>query len=85
MDEASPIVHPVTGEVLPDELEELVRAEAIVDEYLRAQWPHYSFRRRLRERIAELRDKAVLPHRSLRTDVQARVAACPRCGEERKP
>lgn len=74
------IVHPLTGEVLPDELEALVEYEATVDGWLRGLRDHYSFRRRLRERIAELRGEAVLPRRAFRTDKQQRVSECPRCG-----
>lgn len=74
------IVHPLTGEVLPDELDVLVAQEVIVDGWLRGLRAHYSFRRLLRERIAELRGEAVLPRRAYRTDKQQRVAECPRCG-----
>lgn len=75
-----PVVHPITGEILPDDLAGLVEAERIVDGYLRSLRAHYSFRRRLRERIAELRGEAVLPRRPWQTEKQQRVSECPRCG-----
>jgi len=78
------IAHPLTGEVLPDDLDSLVRAEAIVDRYLRRLSPHYAFRRELRERIAELRGPAELPGPRWQTDRQRRVAECPRCGAPRE-
>lgn len=74
------ITHPLTGEVLPDDLKELEHAEGIVDSYLRGQRNHYAFRRALRERIAELRGPAQLPPPRYRTDTQMRVAECARCG-----
>lgn len=77
---SEPIVNPSTGQILPDALDPLVEAERLVDAYLRRQGAHYDYRRRLRERIAELRGPAELPKRRFRTDRQARVAACPRCG-----
>lgn len=74
------IVRPSTGEILPeDDLDALVAAERIVDAYLRRQSVHYNFRRRLRERIAELRGPAVLPRPRHQTDVQKKVHECPRC------
>lgn len=75
-----PIVHPLTGEVLGDDLDALVQAEQIVDRYLRGLSRHYGFRGALRERIAELRGPAKLPSRRYRTDKQQRVSQCPRCG-----
>lgn len=74
------ISSPLTGEVLPDDLDSLVEAERLVDAFLRGLGPHYDYRRRLRERIADLRGPADLPKRRFRTDKQQRVAACPRCG-----
>lgn len=74
------LTHPLTGEVMPDELDVLVEAERAVDRYLRAQARHYRFRDELRERIAELRGPAVLPRPRYRTDRQQRVSVCPRCG-----
>jgi hypothetical protein len=78
---SEPIVHPISGEVLADDLDTLVRAEAIVDRYLRGLASQYAFRRALRERIAELRGPAELPRPRYRTDKQQRVSECPRCGE----
>lgn len=74
------IAHPLTGEILADELEVLVEAEKTVDRYLRGLSKHYGFRRALRERIAELRGPAELPRPRYRTDKQSRVSECPRCG-----
>lgn len=76
------IAHPLTGEVLTDDLDALVRAEAIVSRYLRTQAKHYRFRADLLKRIAELRGPAELPRRRFRTDKQMKVAECPRCGDE---
>lgn len=75
-----PIVKPTTGEVLPDTLDALTEHERVVDGFLRRLGAHYSYRSRLRERIAELRGPAVLPRPRHRSDRQAAVAACPRCG-----
>lgn len=75
-----PIVRPSTGEVLSDDLGTLVEAERRVDAFLRSLGPHYGYRRALRERIAELRGPAELPRPRYRTDKQARVSECPRCG-----
>lgn len=74
------VVHPLTGEVLPDDLDTLAAAEATVDGYLRSLRPHYAFRGDLRARIAELRGIAVLPRPRWRTPKQHKVACCPRCG-----
>lgn len=74
------IVNPSTGQILPDALDPLVEAERLVDAYLRRQGAHYDYRRRLRERIAELRGPADLPKPRFQTDRQRRVASCPRCG-----
>lgn len=76
----TPLAHPITGEVLDDDLEVLVDTEQRVDTFLRGLSPHYEFRRQLRERIAELRGPAELPKARWRTERQSRVAACPRCG-----
>lgn len=73
------ICHPITGEVLPDDLAALERTERQVDRYLRRQSQHYAFRRALRERIAELRGPAALPPRRSQTPHQQRVQDCPRC------
>ena len=78
--DAAPIIHPATGEVVEDTLDVLERAEAYVDETLRALGPMYEYRRQLRKRIAELRGPAELPRPRWRTDRQQRVAECPRCG-----
>lgn len=75
-----PIVHPLTGEVLPDDLATLRDLEEQVDRFLRRLGPHYGFRGDLRERIAELQGPALLPERRNRTDKQHAVSACPRCG-----
>lgn len=75
-----PVVHPLTGEVLPDDVGALLEAERLVDRYLRAQARHYAFRGDLRERIAELDGPAVLPRPRWRSNVQQRVSECPRCG-----
>ncbi len=77
-----PIVHPVTGEVLDDDLDVLVEAERLVDRYLRTQSRHYAFRGDLRLRIAELRGPAELPRPRYRTETQQKVSVCPRCGAE---
>lgn len=77
-----PIAHPITGEILPDDIKTLQAAEETVDRYLRRLSPHYRFRAELRERIAELQGPALLPKPRARTDRQARVAACPRCGRK---
>lgn len=74
------IANPLSGEIVPDDLDTLVEAERTVDRYLRSLRDHYEFRRQLRERIAELRGPAELPHRRHRTDSQERVGRCPRCG-----
>jgi hypothetical protein len=74
------IVHPVTGEIVPDTLNALTAAERAVDVELRGLRPLYRFRDALQARVAELRGPAVLPVRARRTDVQRRVASCPRCG-----
>lgn len=79
------VVHPLTGEVLPDDLDTLAVLEEQVDGYLRAQRAHYTFRRRLRERIAELRGIANVPPMRFRTQKQHRVACCPRCGYGESP
>jgi hypothetical protein len=73
------IAHPLTGEVLPDDLDALQAMEANVDRYLRGQSKHYEFRRKLRERIAELHGQAELPPPRWRTPLQQKVAECPRC------
>jgi hypothetical protein len=75
-----PCVHPRTGEVVGTTLTELIEAERVIDLELRGNAPLYRFRDDLRGRIAEARGPAVLPPRGRRTDVQRRVAACPRCG-----
>lgn len=73
------VVHPITGEVLPDDIDVLSAYESRVDSYLRSLSAHYSFRRRLRERLAELRGEYPLPRRVFRTEKQQKVAECPRC------
>jgi len=75
-----PVVHPLTGEALPDDVEALSALEDHVDRYLRTQSVHYEFRRRLRERVAELRGPAELPSPRYRSERQMKVAECPRCG-----
>jgi hypothetical protein len=82
---AEPIIDPRTGEVVGDDLAALVVAEESIDVQLRGYGNLYRFRDALRERIAEKRGPAVLPARNRRTDVQRRIAACPRCGETPKP
>jgi hypothetical protein len=77
---SEPIVHPLTGEAVPDDIPALAGYEAAVDRYLRHQRVHYAFRDALRVRLAELRGPAVLPRPARRTDVQRRVDKCPRCG-----
>jgi hypothetical protein len=69
-----------TGEILDGDLATLVEAERRVDAVLRSLGPQYDDRRKLRERIAELRGPAELPRPRYRTDKQARVSECPRCG-----
>jgi hypothetical protein len=75
---SDPLVHPLTGEIVPEVLPALVDAEKAVDRDARKL---YGFRSELRKTIAELRGVAVLPPRHRRTEVQRRVASCPRCGE----
>lgn len=75
------VVHPLTGELLPDDLEALREMEKRVDRYLRSLHTHYAFRDRLRERMAEVGGPAKLPRPRWRTDKQQRVADCPRCGD----
>ena len=66
--------HPLTGVALDaDDLAALVQAD---EEF----WPYQGRWKRVRERIAELRGPADLPRPSRQSDVQARVARCPRCG-----
>lgn len=77
-----PIVHPLTGEVLPDDLATLRALEETVDRYLRRLGPHYGFRADLRKRIADLQGPPLLPPPRQRTDKQVRVAACPNCGRK---
>lgn len=74
------IVHPISGEVIPDELDALVAAEKEVDGFLRSLQAHYGFRLQLRQRIAEKRGPSVLPSPRLRSEKQWRVSVCPRCG-----
>lgn len=74
------IIHPISAEVLPDDLATLERTERQVDRYLRRQSQHYAFRRALRERIAELRGPAALPRPRYRTETQHSVGRCARCG-----
>jgi hypothetical protein len=71
------MMNPLTGEVVGDSLDSLTLAEAEVDRDIRAL---YRFRDELRLAIAEARGVARLPHPRRQTDVQRRVAACPRCG-----
>lgn len=73
------ILHPATGAVVEDDLDTLAALEAVVDKWLRSLSPHYELRRKLRERIAEITETPAMPKRRYRTDVQARVASCPRC------
>lgn len=77
-----PIVHLLTGEVLPDDLPTLRALEATVDRFLRRLGPHYGFRDALRRRIADLQGPPLLPPPRQRTDRQVRVAACPHCGRK---
>jgi hypothetical protein len=77
-----PIVHPLTGEAIPDDLPTLRALEATVDRFLRRLGVHYGFRASLRERIADLQGPPLLPRPRDRTDKQARVAACPHCGRK---
>lgn len=79
-----PVVHVGTGEVLPDDIEALAALEAKVDRYLRSLSVHYSFRRRLRERLAELRGEYPVPPPRYRTEKQQRVSECVRCGAKPK-
>lgn len=69
-------VHPETGEVLAT-AEEWQAALAAIEERLA---PLYRVRRALREEYAE-RFEPVLPAPRYRSQVQERVARCPRCGE----
>lgn len=68
-------IHPETGEVLAT-AEEWQAALAAVEEKLA---PLYRVRRSLREEYAE-RFEPVLPEARYRSQVQDRVARCPRCG-----
>jgi len=77
-----PIVHPLTGEVLPDDLPTLRALEEAVDRFLRRLGPHYGFRDALRRRIADLQGPPLLPPPRQRTDRQVRVASCPHCGRK---
>lgn len=79
---SEPLCDPLTGEVVPDDLAALEEAERAVDAFLRSLGPRYDFRRSLRERIADLRGPAELPAARYRTDKQARVSVCPRCGDQ---
>ena len=69
-------VHPETGEVL--QLDELRRRIANIDDGLSQ---YYRELRILRVALAERTDPAALPVRRARTDKQAAVTRCPRCGE----
>lgn len=68
-------VHPETGEVLAT-AEEWQAALSAVEEKLA---PLYRVRRALREEYAE-RFEPVLPAPRYRSQVQEKVARCPRCG-----
>lgn len=68
-------IHPETGEVLATS-EQWQAALSAVEEKLA---PLYRVRRALREEYAE-RFEPVLPAPRYRSQVQDRVARCPRCG-----
>lgn len=75
------LVHPFTGEVLdPEDLEALEDAEAQLTTYLSGFGVFYGIRRELRTAIAEKRKAAKLPRPRYRTELQMKVAECPRCG-----
>lgn len=74
------LANPLTGLVIADNLSALEAEEAKIDTLLRGYSPLYEYRNNLRLRMAELRGPAELPRPRFRSDRQARVAACPRCG-----
>ena len=69
-------VHPETGEVLCSQ-EEWRAALVSLEERLA---PIYRERRKLREEYAERFPAPELPPRTARTETQAKIARCPRCG-----
>jgi hypothetical protein len=74
-DKCRPFPHPETG-VLLDTKDEFIEAMNEID--LRMS-PMYVVRRQIREEFARRFDP-YLPGRRSRSDKQARVAQCPRCG-----
>lgn len=60
-------------------LAELQAEEARLDTYLRSLAPLYKQRRELRKTIADLLGPVDLPSPRWRSDLQGKVADCPRC------
>lgn len=74
------LFHPFTGEVIdPDDLPTLEDAEAELSKYLSGFGVLYGIRRELRGAIAAKRKAASLPRPRFRTEIQQKVAECPRC------
>lgn len=73
---SGPFAHPLSGEIIPDELAALKGALEQTDLFLSRVYPRL---REIRERIAEL-EPIVLPPRRWQSEVQAKVHRCPRCG-----
>lgn len=67
------LLHPLSGEVLPEDDARALRAAM---DAMNEPWKHW---RRIRERLAEL-EEYELPSARRQTDVQRRIASCPRCG-----
>lgn len=76
----SDYIHPDTGELLATH-EEWLAALTALEEKLA---PIYRVRRDLREAYAERFPTPELPRRRYRTDIQEKVARCPRCGQAYK-
>lgn len=70
------VLHPETGREVHTH-EDFIEA---IDWVERRLAPLYKVRRHLREEMAERYPPPELPRRRERTDVQERVARCPRCG-----
>jgi hypothetical protein len=70
------VEHPATGEVLESQ-EDFQRALRELEQQME---PFYKVRRALRAGMADAWEPAAMPEPRYRTETQARVMRCPRCG-----
>jgi hypothetical protein len=67
------------------DVNELVRIEQAISDFLRGFAPIYEMRDELLQNIASLQGPIVLPRTAMQTSTQKRVNRCPRCGTSPVP